>query len=53
MQTVEVRNTTLMVDQDGDGIAELRQILVAGDKILDNEEIEECRTGTQGCPTTT
>jgi hypothetical protein len=42
MQTVEVRNTTLMVDQDGDGIAELRQILVAGDKILDNEEIEEC-----------
>lgn len=41
MQTVEVRNVTLMVDFDGDGIAELRRVLVAGDKILENEEIEE------------
>jgi hypothetical protein len=42
MQTVEVRRVTMMVDFDGDGIAELRRILVAGDKIIENEEIEEC-----------
>ena len=42
MQTVEVRNVTIMVDYDGDGIAELRRVLVVGDKILQNEEIEEC-----------
>jgi hypothetical protein len=42
MQTVEVRNVTIMVDYDGDGVAELRHVLVAGDKILENEEIEEC-----------
>lgn len=41
MQTIEVRNVTLMVDFDGDGIAELRRVLVAGDQILENEEIEE------------
>jgi hypothetical protein len=41
MQTIEVRNITLRVDYDGDGIAELRHVLVAGDKILENEEIEE------------
>lgn len=41
MQTVEVRKVTMLVDFDGDGIAELRSILVAGDKILDNDEIEE------------
>jgi hypothetical protein len=42
MQTVQVRRVTLMVDCDGDGIAELRRVLVAGDKIIENEEIEEC-----------
>lgn len=42
MQTVEVRDVTIMVDFNGDGIAELRHVLVAGDKILENEEIEEC-----------
>jgi hypothetical protein len=41
MQTVEVRRVTIMVDEDGDGIAELRRVLVAGDKIIENEEIEE------------
>lgn len=41
MQTVENRNVTVMVDYDGDGVAELRHVLVAGDKILENEEIEE------------
>lgn len=41
MQTVEVRNVTMLVDFDGDGVAELRHVLVAGDKILENEEIEE------------
>jgi hypothetical protein len=42
MQLIQVRDVTIMVDYDGDGIAELRRVLVAGDKILENEEIEEC-----------
>jgi len=41
MQEIELRKTILMVDYDGDGIAELRRVLVAGDKILENEVIEE------------
>ena len=41
MQTVELRKVTMQVDYDGDGIAELRSVYVAGDKILENEEIEE------------
>ena len=41
MQTVEVRKVAILVDFDGDGMAELRGVLVAGDKILENEEIEE------------
>lgn len=41
MQEIEVRKNIMFVDRDGDGIAELRAILVAGDKILDDEEIEE------------
>lgn len=41
MQTIEVRSVTILVDFDGDGMAELRRVLVAGDKILENEEIEE------------
>jgi hypothetical protein len=41
MQEIEVREVTIKVDYDGDGIAELRRVLVAGDKIGDNEEIEE------------
>lgn len=41
MQEIEVRETIMRVDYDGDGVAELRQIIVAGDKILENEVIEE------------
>lgn len=41
MQRIEVRRVAIRVDFDNDGIAELRRCLVAGNKILDNEEIEE------------
>ena len=41
MQKIEVRDVTIRVDFDGDGIAELRQVLVAGETILSNDEIEE------------
>lgn len=41
MQEIEVRRNVLRVDRDGDGIAELRRVLVAGNQILDDEEIEE------------
>lgn len=41
MEEIEVRRNVLMVDRDGDGLAELRSVLVAGNEILDDEEIEE------------
>lgn len=41
MRQVEDRENYLNVDWDGDGIAELRRVRIGGDKILDNEEIEE------------
>jgi hypothetical protein len=41
MQEIEVRKVIMKVDYDGDGIAELRRILVGGDKILENEIVEE------------
>jgi hypothetical protein len=41
MQEVEVRENIMRVDFDGDGIAELRRVVVIGDQIADNEEIEE------------
>lgn len=41
MQLIEVRRVAIRVDYDNDGIAELRRVLVAGDQILENEEIEE------------
>lgn len=41
MQLIEVRRVAIRVDYDNDGIAELRRVLVAGDKVLENEEIEE------------
>lgn len=41
MQTPEVRVNTMLVDFDGDGVAELRRVVVIGDKIAENEEIEE------------
>jgi hypothetical protein len=41
MQEIEVRECVMRVDFNGDGIAELRCVTVAGEKILENEEIEE------------
>lgn len=41
MQMLEVRDVNIMVDYDGDGKAELRRVLVVGDEIAENEEIEE------------
>ncbi len=41
MQEIEVRKCILRVDYDGDGIAELRRVLIGGDKIIENEMIEE------------
>ncbi len=41
MQEVEFRDYAVKVDYDGDGVAELRRIKIAGDVILENEEIDE------------
>lgn len=41
MQKIEVRDCCIRVDFDGDGIAELRRVVVLGDKIAENEEIDE------------
>jgi hypothetical protein len=41
MQEIEVREVIMRVDYDGDGVAELRNVTVAGDKIIDNEVVEE------------
>lgn len=41
MQEVELRDVSIRVDYDGDGVAELRRVLIAGDRIIENEEIEE------------
>lgn len=40
-QLIDVRTNYIRVDFDGDGIAEYRRVVVGGDKILANEEIEE------------
>lgn len=40
-QDVSLRTVFMRIDYDGDGIAELRRIMVGGDKILDNDEVEE------------
>jgi len=40
-QLVTLRTVFIRVDFDGDGIAELRRVMVGGDKILDNDEVEE------------
>lgn len=40
MRSVWVTEAYLRVDYDGDGIAELRQVLRAGKRILQNEEVE-------------
>lgn len=41
MQDIELRKVAIRVDFDGDGVAELRRVIIAGDKILENEVIEE------------
>jgi hypothetical protein len=40
-QMIDVRTNYVRVDFDGDGFAEFRRVVVGGDKILENEEIEE------------
>lgn len=40
-QLVSVRTVFIRIDYDGDGISELRRVIVGGDKILDNDEVEE------------
>lgn len=42
MQQIELRDVSLRVDFDGDGVAELRRVLIAGDAIIENEEIDDC-----------
>jgi hypothetical protein len=41
MDEIELRRVVMRVDYDGDGIAELRRIVVGGDTIGENEMIEE------------
>jgi hypothetical protein len=41
MQEIEVRKAIIKVDYDGDKIAELRRVVILGDKIAENEVIEE------------
>jgi hypothetical protein len=41
MDEIELRRVVMRVDYDGDGIAELRRIVVGGDTIGENEVIEE------------
>ena len=40
-QDVSLRTVFIRIDWDGDGIAELRRVMVGGEKILDNDEVEE------------
>ena len=40
MQEIEVIESYIKVDFDGDGIAELRKVTYAGSDILDNEEVD-------------
>lgn len=48
-QQVSLRTVYIRVDFDGDGITELRRVMVGGDKILDNDEVEEM-SFTSGSP---
>lgn len=41
MREVLYRESHLLVDADGDGVAELRKVCVVGDMVLANEEAEE------------
>lgn len=40
MREIWIYECTLNVDYDGDGVAELRKVIKAGDEILDNEEVD-------------
>ncbi|MFM0263317.1 portal protein [Paraburkholderia sediminicola] len=40
-QMIDIRTNYIRVDRDGDGISEFRRVVVGGDKILEDEEIEE------------
>ncbi|PVX77175.1 portal protein [Paraburkholderia unamae] len=40
-QLVSLRTVFIRIDYDGDGIAELRRVMVGGEQILDNDEVEE------------
>ena len=40
-QLVSVRTVFIRIDYDGDGVSELRRVIVGGDQILDNDEVEE------------
>ena len=40
-QLIDVRTNYIRVDYDGDGLAEFRRVVVGGDKVLANDEIEE------------
>jgi len=42
MKYVWLAECYMKLDVDGDGVAELRKITMAGNKILDNEECESC-----------
>ena len=41
MQELQVRRVIVRVDMDGDGVAELRRVVIVGDKIAENQIIEE------------
>ena len=41
MQEIELRSVIVRVDYDGDGMAELRRVVIGGNQIGENEEIEE------------
>jgi hypothetical protein len=40
-QLVQLRTAFIRIDYDGDGIAELRRVMLAGEQVLENEEVEE------------
>ena len=40
MQTIEIYECYIKIDEDNDGIAELRKIVYSGNEILDDEEID-------------
>lgn len=40
-QMVDLRTVYVRCDYDGDGISELRRVIIGGNKILDNDECEE------------